>query len=302
MKKIAALNLFTSLFICLITSCTNSEKANKVALTDEAQNRIQSYSEELIGSINNFEFSIINNSWDYSAFRVRVSEKINKTQRSVLNHIFDDNLRMTIKSGNLSIVHRINSEKGHVSLIRLKHFEYYSELTLLLTYDGYFNFFKYRIEFIQNSPKLTDYYDYSENLWYSEKIKSVLELNSKYIAHSPERRQANLALDQSRLALQAGDTLEALYLLYDIPDSHSKGNSLSLRKLGLAVTLGDSIFSDVLFTEFDRNQSTFMKYLYHYYESDTTNLKLTINLLSKQLGGSSKLDSLFEQGYLWNIK
>ena len=186
--------------------------------------------------------------------------------------------------------------------MRLDHYDSYSELILLLTFKGVYDFFKYRIEFIKNDPNLTDFYHYTDNLWYSEKVINMLRMNSKYDAFSDQRHQANGAIRASEQALIIGDTLEALYSLYDIPETHQEGNWLILRKLNLAITLGDSVLADVMATEHKNNKSLYMNYLYNYYFGDTATLKSTYELLAAELGESETLDSLITEGYLWNVE
>lgn len=291
-----------ALIVVFLFGCSETKKAKPTELTPEQKTEIESFSNELINSINSFDFTVINNAWNNEAFKERVSNRVNKTQQSVLNHIFEKDLRMTIKTGNLSIVHRVNSDQGQVSFLRLNHYDTYSELILLMTFEGVYDFFKYRIESINNKPSLTDFYHYTDNLWYSEKVINMLRMNSKYDAFSDERHQANRAMRAYEQALTIGNTLEALYSLYDIPETHQKGNWLSLRKLSLAIVLGDSVLADVMATERENNKSLYMDYLYNYYLGDTTSLSLTYQLLAGELGESKALDSLIEIGYLWNVE
>lgn len=114
--------------------------------------------------------------------------------------------------------------------MRLDHFDNHSELLLLITFDGTYDFFKYRIEYLRNKPNLTDFFYYTDNLWYSEKVVKMLQLNSKYGAFSDKRHLANESLSSSKKSLSKGDTLEALYYLYNIPETHQSGNWLSLQK------------------------------------------------------------------------
>ncbi len=287
------------IILVFLFGCSEPKKAERPVVTPEQQAQMESFSNELINSINGFEFSLINNTWNNEAFKERVATHINKTQQSVFNHIFEKDLRMTIKTGNLNIIHRVNSENGKISFLRLTHFDFHSELTLLLTFDGRFDFFKYRIEIINNKPAITDFYHFMDNLWYSEKLVNILRLNSKFDAYSDERHQANRAIRASDKALTYGDTLEALYSLYDIPETHQLGNGLSLMKLNLALTLGDSIYANVLATEYEKNKSLYMKYLYTLY-FDSTNLNSVYQLLTSELGSSATLDTLVNKQNYWN--
>ena len=292
----------STIILTFLFGCSEPKETKHPKITPEQQVQIGSFSNELIKSINDFDFSVINNSWNNEAFNERISNQITKTQQSVLEHFFDEKIGRTIKFGNLNIIHRVNSDHGEVSLLRLDHLERHSELILLLTFEGIYDFFKYRIEFIGNKPSITDYYNYADNIWYSQKIISTLRLNSKFDAFSDERHLANQSLLNSKKQLSIGDTLEALYYLYDIPESHQTGNWLSLRKLNLAMSLSDSIMADVMVTEYQKNKSLYIKYLYNYYIGDTTNLNSTYELLALELGESQTLDSLVNNGSLWNLE
>jgi hypothetical protein len=273
----------TSLFflLLLVLSCKNSDKSEFQLLTEEEKTKIESLSHRLITSINEFDFSVVNNHWSNEAFKERVSN-ITGTQKSVFEHIFEKDLKRTIKVGNLSIIHLINSNQGKASFLKLEHLKDHSELTLLLTFNSSFNFLKYRFQIVKGKPALCDFYQFADNLWYSEKIINSLRLASK---------------SEERLIL--GDTLEALNYLYDIPESHQTGNWLTFKKLNLAQSLGDTIYSSVLVTEFENNKSLYVKYLYHLYFSDSSDLETVYSILSKEIGESVTLDSLISSRSYW---
>ena len=288
-----------AIILVFLFDCSEIKKTERPRVTLEQQVQIEALSNKLIKSINGFEFSVINNTWNNAAFKERVAVHVNKTQNSVFDHFFEKDLRMTIKTGNLSIIHQVNSDNGKITFLDLNHFDFHSELTLLLTFAGRFDFFKYRIEIINNKPAITDFHHFKDNLWYSEKIVNILRLNSKFNAYSEERHQANEAIRASEEALAYGDTLKALYSLYDIPETHQLGNGLSMMKLNLAVTLGDSIYTNVLATEYDKNKSLYMKYLYTLY-FDSTDLNSVYQLLTSELGNSAVLDTLIDKQNYWN--
>lgn len=291
-----------AIIFVLLFGCSEIEKKEPLQLTKKQKTKIESFSINLVRSINEFDFSIINNSWNNKAFKGRILKQITRTQGTVLKYIFEKKLSLRIKVENLNIVHRVNSDKGKVSFLRLDHFDSHSELLLLITFDGTYDFFKYRIEYLKNQPNLTDFFHYTDNLWYSEKVIKMLQLNSKYGAFSDKRHLANESFSNSKKSLSKGDTLEALYYLYDIPVTHQSGNWLSLQKINLAVALGDSILSQVIATEYENNKSLYMKYLYSSYFGDTSNLKETYRLFATELGESETLDSLVKSGSVWSVE
>ncbi|MEQ8238936.1 MAG: hypothetical protein RIA69_06970, partial [Cyclobacteriaceae bacterium] len=135
--------IISAIILIFLIGCSEPKKNERPSLTTEQQAKIESFSTQLIKSINGFDFSVINNSWNNEIFKERISNQITKTQQSVLEHFFDEKIRRTIKFGNLSIIHRVNSDHGKVSLLRLDHLEHHSELILLLTFEGVYDFFKY---------------------------------------------------------------------------------------------------------------------------------------------------------------
>ncbi len=132
-------------------------------MTEEEKIKIESLSNRLITSINEFDFSVVNNYWSNEAFKERVSN-ITGTQKSVSEHIFEKDLKRTIKVGNLSIIHLINSNQGKASFLKLEHLKDHSELTLLLTFNSSFNFLKYRFQIVKGKPALCDFYQFADNL------------------------------------------------------------------------------------------------------------------------------------------
>lgn len=281
-----------------ITSCSQPENNERPTLTDEQKSEIAEYSNELVNSINNFDFSVINETWSNEAFKQRFTN-LTSAQKSVFDHIFEEDIKRTIKVRNLSIIHTVNETNGSVELFDLEHFDNYSELTLLLTFDGWFNFFKYRIEH-RGNPVICDFYQFTDDLWYSEKMLNALKMNSKYDAFSNQRHQANQAINDHQQFLIRGDTLSALMSLYEVPKTHESGNWLSLKKLNLAANIDDSTYFEVLTQEYQNNGSLYLKYLYNYYTQDSVNLNEIYQLLASELGNSETLDSLVNAGSFWN--
>ncbi len=288
--------LITLLFLASCSQTANSEHS---VLTEEQKSEIAEYANELVISINNFDFSVINETWSNEAFKQRFTNLTN-AQKSVFDHIFEEDIKRMIKVGNLLIIHTVNQNEGNVELLDLNHFDSYSELTLLLVFEGRFDFYKYRIEQRNKQSVITDFYQFSDNLWYSEKIMNALKLNSKYDAFSKERHKVNQAIDNYDQALIHGDSLGALMSLYDVPETHQTGNWLSLRKLNLAASLDDTLYAEVLYEEYEVNKSLYMKYLYNYYVQDSVNLEEIYQLLATELGSSETLDSLVNSGSFWN--
>ena len=282
----------------LYLSCAPSDNSNSSVLTNMQKSEIDSCAHQLVESINNFDFAIINQAWNNKAFKERFTT-LSSAQQSVFDHIFKKDIERTIKVGNLAIIHTVNENQGTARRFDLQHFEHHSELTILLEFSDWFSFFKYRFEHVGGRPVISDYYQFTDDLWYSEKMLNALKMNSKYKAFSTERTQANQALLDYRQYLQQGDSLSALQALYNVPETHQSGNWLSLKKLNLANTLNDSIYAEVLAEEYATNRTIYIQYLYSYYVQDAENLKSVYDVLASELGESEELDSLVKSGSFW---
>ncbi|MEL7145372.1 MAG: hypothetical protein AAFO69_03320 [Bacteroidota bacterium] len=291
-------NCYLFFAFVIVIACDDTSSSKKTNEFNEQQRQqVEEFSNRLVISINGFDFSVVNSSWSNTAFKARMSQ-INKAQKAVLSH-FSDELGQDIKYGNLSLIHEVNDGRGKVSQISLNYFGGYSELTLLKNFDSYFGFLKYRIEIENDRPVLTDYFDFVANAWYSEKIVQMLQLNSDYDAYSVERHHANTAIAARNAALEKGDTLAALQHLYQVPKTHELGIDLSLMKLELAAMLNDSIYANVLQTEYEQNQSLYLQYLHSYY-FDTLSLPDVYQSLAHLLQVEGVLDSLAVTGKTWN--
>jgi hypothetical protein len=287
------------LSMIILVGCSQTEqKPKKASLSDSEKQQIENLSDRLVKSINSQDFSVINEFWSDDHFMVRVSTE-SKTQRSVLSHIFKTQIKQIIKTGNISIILDVSSGNGKAYISKINHFDDYSEIMLLLTFDDRFNFFKYRVELEKGKPVISDFMTLTDNLWYSEKISLSLEINSKYNAYSEERRIANSGISSARYYQDVGDIEAALEALKSIPRTHYGGNAISIEKLILASEISPEVYEEVLKTEFKYNKSLYMKYLYHYY-FDSIKLETVYQELEDEIGSPFVLDTLVESGRFWN--
>lgn len=287
---------FLVLISCSLVSC-NSPKTSP-NLDKRNQERIAKLSDKIVHSINHFDFSVINNSWNNEAFKNRLSG-IGRVQKSVFEHLFESKLKFHIKAGNLSLIHDINDYNGQASFLSLNHFEEHSELILLVTFPMNYDFIKYRIELIKGKPAIVDFYNFKDNLWYSESIINSLQWNSEYDAYSKERHDANAAVGLYKQAVTREEKEAALRALNNIPKTDVLGNELSIMKLTLAMDLGDTIYMGALASEYEHNQSLYMQYLY-YWLTDTTRLGEVYQSIEKEIGESVSLDTLWNGDRVWN--
>ncbi|MCE7991610.1 MAG: hypothetical protein HEP71_06505 [Roseivirga sp.] len=286
------------LVLFLLAGCSSDSTEAPVALTVEEKATVESYATQLVNSFNGHDHALVRSSWSNDAFRKRVKD-LNKTQRSVFAHIFEKEVKDAIKYTNLLLINNLNKQNGIASLTQSQHFNGFSEITIFMVFEDSYSFIKYRVELIEGKPFLCDLYDFKENTWYSESIKNAINLNSRYDAFSAERRNTNLALRSSDEALKRGDAYGALDFLYEIPQTHWVGNGLSLNRLGLAAELSDTIYAQVLETEFAYNQSLYLKYLYYLAFDDSTNLNQVYTDVKNLTGASDGLDSLIVRGSFW---
>ena len=292
--------IIVSIFLISFFSCTHGKREPKGSPLNQQQiEQIKSFASEMAVSINQYQYDFVRSAWDKNAFKERVSE-LNKTEQTVFNHFYDKELSEGFMNINIDLINKLKFNHGKIALTNMRIFENYGEATFSMIFDYGIDFWKYRIELRNETPRLTDFYSFRDEIWQSQNIKNVIRLNSKYTAVSKERQEANRSLLNSERALLRRDSLAALEYLYEIPETHLIGNSLSIKKINLAHAIHDSIFAQVLTSEFETNQSIYMQYLYGYFFRDTVLLNKVFGELEKEVGASNTvLDSLKTLNYLW---
>lgn len=300
MKNTISVFLLFTLLISL--SCHNEKKKSNVhSLTDLEKREVNLFVDSLLASINNHEYELIEQSWDIERFKKRAGN-LNKSEKDFFEYAFENQLRDNTLYQIIEIVNDLKHLKGKAYLSKIEYFNEHSEVTLALIFQTKrVDFIKYRIELVERTPKLTDLYFFKAGLWQTNSIKNMILLNSKYRADSKERRNVNMYFNESQRSLKNKDTLQALIYLYEIPNLDYMGNYLTLRKIDLAYFLHDSIFSEVLETEFETNKSLYFRYFYHNAYKDTLELQKVFKELENETGkGNIAVDSLKTLKYFWN--
>lgn len=293
--------IFYWLTLGLIVFCQacSSEKKAATPLSAENKTLIGVYARALVKSINDYDHKLIRQSWSYQAFRERV-KGLNGTQRDVFNYIFDKEIKDDITFSNVSLINEMNLAGGTAELLELRHFESHSELSIIFHFDEAFSLIRFRIAMVDDKPYLCDRYNFREEVWYSESIVNMINTNVRYDMFSEERHQANQALGEATRLLHKGDTLNALYYLYAIPDSHWQGFGLSLRRIQLASVLPDSTYAETLVTEYENNEGLYVRYLYAVMFEDSLELSKARADLLDHFEQAPLLDSAMQRGYFWN--
>ena len=167
----------------------------------------------------------------------------------------------------------------------MKIFDNFVEATYSMIFDNGVDFCKYRIEIINEEPKLSDFYSFRDEIWQSQSVKNIIRLYSKHV----QKKETYMSILYSEKALQMRDSLTALEYLYNIPPTNLTGNYLSIRKINLAQAINDSILAQVLVSEFEMNKSVYIKYLYSHYFNDSILLQEVFEKLGKDVGGNNSV-------------
>lgn len=281
----------------LATGCSGGD-SSPAALTTEQKAAIASYANNLLRTFNSHDHSLVNDSWNHQAFKNRVSG-LSKTEASLFAYIFEKQVKNDIRYTNLLIINEISKQGATAWLTRIQHFNTHSEITFSIIFPDGYTFTRYRVEMIGDKPYISDMYDFKDGTWYSESIKNFLLLNARYDGLSAERRAAYGAMNLSNQLLKKGDTLGALEALYEIPPSHWVGNGLSIKRLELAANLNDTLYADVLDTEFSYNQSLYLQYIYYLGIEDDAALFKVLETLKNETGITDQLDSLVRTDAVW---
>ncbi|HAA21901.1 MAG TPA: hypothetical protein DCR93_33520 [Cytophagales bacterium] len=299
MNKFSRFTWFALLIIGLLTACSEPKPQAPAAFTEAQKQKMTRYAQDLVASINAYDFDVMNAGWNEEAFKRRVTRQVSTTEVNMFNDFYQKKLRLQLKLNNLRIYHRVHDYTGEATLYRLDFYDRYAELVILATFPYSFNFRKYRMELRKGRPAMVDFYDYAEDQWVSELMIGFLRLNNRYRAGSDERTNANLAMQRAERSLREGDTLGALQWYYEIPSTHQQNAYVSLRKLNLAETQGDSLWNTVLTREYQDNPSLYVQYLHQYYRGDSTDMVAMYQEIARIVGASPELDSLRLQESFW---
>lgn len=284
------------IFLLSLFSCTQKKGETENANLNQKQiDLIKDFAAKMTISINQYQYDFVRNAWDKNAFETKVVG-LNEFEQSIFNRFYDKELSKNIENANIDLVNKLKYSNGKIILTNMKIFDNFVEATYSMIFDNGVDFCKYRIEIINEKPKLSDFYSFRDEIWQSQNVKNIIRLYSKHA----QKKETYMSILYSEKALQMRDSLTALEYLYNIPPTNLTGNYLSIRKINLAQAINDSILAQVLVSEFEMNKSIYIKYLYSHYFNDSILLQEVFEKLGKEVGGNnSVLDSLKTSNYLW---
>ncbi|MRX64725.1 hypothetical protein [Maribacter luteus] len=251
-------------------------------------------------SLNNFEFEFIKESWSHTLFKKRIG-KLGDIGYSVFNHIYETNVKSAILNANLNLINKVKHSGATLKHIKTAIIDNYAEVTYLLIEDGFYYFTKYRIDFHNDTPYLSDIYSIKEDRWFSDSMREMVLLNIEHNAFSANRHSANRAFEAYQFAMNNGDYYSALYALEQIPESHQIFNDFKIAKINLAAQLGDSIMIKTIRDEtIKEKRNIYIDYLMAFYSRDSI-YKEDVNRRIREEIGISKhlLDSLNTKSLIW---
>jgi len=292
---------FLILFLIVIAACqTKKEEEKQVAKLDPiACSILKQFSTDLTSSINRYEFTKFRGSWSDSSFKARIVG-LTKIEKMLLREYYQEVFASEILNQPIEVIRTLKAYDGHMSFDKIIYYPRHAEATFSYTYLNAVGFWKLKLVLINGRPMVTDLYSFKEKKWLSKKIKSYLRLNAKYTSVSEERRNANLFQIEASNLLRAGDTVAALAKLYQIPSDYKLGDDLSLQRMQLAYSLGDSYFAESLEREQELNPSPYINYVCAYQYGDTQQLNSSIRQLEKELNISNSItDSLYNGYFYW---
>ena len=263
--------------------------------------QIHQFVGELNQSLDDFEFDFIKKAWSHQLFKRRIG-KLGNIGHGVFNHVYETTIKRTIRNFNLDLINKVKHSGAVLKYIKTNIIADYAEVTYLLIDDGYYHFIKYRIDVDKSQPYLTDVYSFKEDRWFSSSMREVVLLNTNYTALSPNRHQANRALEAYHSALNDGDYEYAFDALNQIPESHQIFNDYKIARINTAAQLGDSILSKTI--EYENNQqdgnTIYVDYLIAFYLNDSLYQEEVNNRMRMEIGISkSLLDSLNSKRLIW---
>ncbi len=291
--------LYILTFLLTLSSCA-SETEQAPSLSEAEKQKIEALANELEQSLNQYDHKVLQGAWESNLMKKQF-KGLSGDEKSILHHFFENDFASTIINWNAAMIQRIQSDSSTTSLGKVEHFDHHSEVTYILLSDSFHSvdFLRYRVEMSEGNAKISDTYLFKDAAWLSKKLRQTLRVNARYTASSPERRMTNRAIAASEEYLASGNPLEALLVLYDIPDEFMTDNTMSIHKLRLALQVSDSIYIAALQQEFEDYPSFYIRYLYHSHFQDSLEFNQVLDTLSMMLGKTAIVDSLRTESYFW---
>lgn len=296
MIKQNVLLLITTIFIL---SCSSKQEPEKKVLNfnDTEKNKIEQFSKNLRNSLNKYEYKFFVTSWDKPSFDAHFSKET-KIAKNILNNYLDETVRKEISHFQLDFVDRLAENNGTIKLTKINHRGLHSVISFAVSYDIFVDFIQFRVELVNNEPKLTDIYSFRSDDWISNNLKRDLKLNIKYKAGSTERKQANIALIGYKKALESKDFLSALMSLNSIPKSHVN-DFTTLQKLSTAININEDFYKNELDKNAVSSKNLCISYLYASFYQDTTQLNIICEELTNSIGECDEINKLQSGEKFW---
>lgn len=291
--------LLYSFLVLSITfhSCKESEKPQN--LNKEQITQLHQFVDDLNKSFKNFDYDFLEEAWSHQLFK-RQMGNLDYIGRSVFEHIYETSIKSLVNNRNSRLINEVRHSGAVLKHINTNIQENFAEVTYLLIEKHTYSFTKYKIDFSDNKPYLTDIYGYRENRWYSKAMYESVLLNVKYDAFSRNRHEANQALDAYQVAMENGEYDYAFDLLNQVPESHQAFNDFKLAKVMLGAQFNDSIFSSTVNELKEEDRNIYLDYVIAYYMNDSIyQHDIRVNM-QREIGISKLLvDSLENSKLVW---
>ncbi len=201
---------------------------------------------------------------------------------------------------NVDIINSLKFNNGKIHLSKIAFCPKHVELTFCTEVGYGFNFIRYKVTLENDVPVLTDVYLFKESKWLSSVIGEMVSVNVTYDARSTTRTSADVNQGRYEYAMRIKDTLAAIQYLDQIPDEFNIASSFSITRIALAKQVcSDYDFLQVLLEEKLQNNSEYINYLYHYYNSNNEQVDFILDNLEAKVGRNSYIDSLKTYRYIW---
>ncbi|MGY5351062.1 hypothetical protein ACXGQW_00670 [Wenyingzhuangia sp. IMCC45533] len=290
---------FIKLFILvgLLISC----KTEKKKTSNLPESEFSEFSNQLINEINLYNYQFVRTSWNKDNFKKRIS-KLSNTERTVLNAYFESFFNEKVINYSLEYIEVIEKLNGKIYLADTEIEGNTAILSLVSTYDNNIDFCKFRIEKIKSKIWITDILSLKDNIWVSEKLKNLMNLNSKYIAsnRNGNRYKANTYYNYSNSELKSGNYREAFNYLDKVPESHTRTFEHSNKKLQIASNISEDLYIKTLLEEYRRQNYLYLEYLKSYYTNDSTGFNKVLIKLNSKINLEKLPDSIFKEDQFWN--
>ena len=280
--------------------CQEEKKAKQITLSPEQKIKLMNFAHKMENGIMSGDYDVFHKHWNEELLKMRMG-KLSKRERVAFKEYYNKHWKFDVNMANLDLINAVKYNEGKIEVTKIDSFSTHVEGTYAYQFSGEkVDFVKYRFELKDSSIVISDRYDFRNEVWLSKNIKKFIRDWTEVPLTAPSRIDYFNNLAQYDRNINDGKYNNALNYLNQIPKPFSNYYSVSLMKLETAIEVSPELYHRTLEEELKYNKFEYLKYLRTIaLESDEAKYNEYFASLSKKVGPTSLVDSLYTGSYYW---